>query len=51
MCYLKNRTRERNDQEIKYKDVIFSLYLFFFSSLYLEIKIDLTDIPNPQRDE
>ena len=30
MCYLKNRTRERNDQEIKYKDVIFSLYLFFF---------------------
>lgn len=41
--YLKNRTRERNGQEIKYKDVIFSLYL--------EIKVDLTDIPNPQRDE
>lgn len=42
-CYLKNRIGERNGQEIKYKDVIFSLYL--------EIKIDLTDIPNPQRDE
>ena len=41
--YLKHITTGRNSQEIKYTYVIFSKYL--------EMKIDLIDISNPQIDE